>query len=377
MTTRWRALVTAPIALSRTTIVSLLVAVASLPLYALFPTAVGLNGDLERYGQAGIDLLCGNGRRVWSNYQIEPLFAAVLFGFSNVWGALTGIGATACVDPGRQVFWLPIALSATVILGLVVAVRHLGAQAFFFHLVFCLETVLMMLPFNLLRQFIAVVVIMAVVSLLVRKRISPAVFCASLVPAALIHWSVWPLLVVALCAVAVIELPDLHNRTASRAQVVVVLVFGTVGLIVAGYAMNAYILPRFQLAAFGPRGLGWSLASSVRALFSPITVAVVTFAFAIGLRVEGGFVRTFAVLSAMLYVAVAVSGNISATERMRALILPVIYFVFLYLVNTRSAGRRWRTINLAFVGWAIFTFVWHSVITRPFATRPSFTQLFQ
>lgn len=377
MTTRWRALVTAPIALSRTTIVSCLIAGASLPLYVLFPTAVGLNGDLERYGRAGFDLLCGDGRRVWSNYQIEPLFVAILFGFSEVWAALTGLGAGACANPGLQIFWLPIALSATVILGLMVAVRHLGANAFFFHLVFCLETVLMMLPFNLLRQFLAVGVIMVLVPRLVRKRLSPVMFCAGLVPAALIHWSVWPMILVGLCTLGAVELSDLRHRPVSRLQVVVALLVGLVGLAVVGYAMVVYVLPRFQLAAFGPRGLGWSLTASVRGMFSPITIAVVTFGLAIGLRVQDGFVRTFAMLLAILYVAVAVSGNISATERMRALILPTVYFVFVYLVSNASTGVRWRMIHLVFVGWAIFTFTWHAVITRPFATRPSFTQLFQ
>lgn len=363
--------------LSRPAVVSLIVACVALPLYVVFPTAVGLNGDLGRYGQAGMNLLCGNGQRVWLNYQIEPLFVAILFGFSKVWGSLTGVDASACADPGLRVFWLPIALSATAILGLVIAVRHLGGQALFFHVVFCLETVLMMLPFNLLRQFIAVVVIMALLSLLVRKRISPAVFCAGLVSAALIHWSVWPLILVGFLTIGLIELPHLRNLRVNRLNVIVAVVIGGVGLVAAGYAMGAYVLPRFQLAAFGPRGLGWSLTSSVRGLFSPITFAIVTLACGVGLKVPDGFVRTFVLLSAMLYFAVAVSGNISATERMRALILPMIYFVFLYLVHNRSAGPRWRLINLAFVGAVIFIFSWHSVITRPFAARPAFTQLFQ
>src|SRR5207253_817981 len=95
----------------RTAIVWLMVAALSLPMYVLFPTGVGLNGDLGRYGQAGMDLLCGHPHRVWANYQIEPLFVAILFGFSKVWGAITGVDAAACADPGLRIFWLPIGLS--------------------------------------------------------------------------------------------------------------------------------------------------------------------------------------------------------------------------------------------------------------------------
>ena len=45
--------------------ISTLVAIFALPLYILFPTVVGLNGDLENYGKAGLSLLCSD----WVSYE--------------------------------------------------------------------------------------------------------------------------------------------------------------------------------------------------------------------------------------------------------------------------------------------------------------------
>lgn len=368
---------TAALAIPRRTIIFVAVAAVSLPMYFLFPTAVGLNGDLGRYGSAGLNLICGDGQRVWANYRIEPLFVAILLAFSKVWGAMAGFGPAHCAAPGLNIFWLPVFMSATLILLQMFVVRHLGAGAICFHLVFCLDTALMMLPFNLVRQFVAVVIMMALVSLLIRNRISPAMFSAGLVVTALVHWSAWLLVLVSLVAMALVEMARLRTRTArlSGRSLAVAVAIGAPGVVIGVYLLGAYVLPRFQLAILGPRGLGLSLESSVRGLVSPITLSVLAFAVAIALSLKAGFVRTFVGIAAILYFLVAVSGSVPAMERLRALVLPMSYFIFLYLLHGRSIGPRWQVFNVLFLVFAILNFSWHAFVIKPFDGRPSFTQL--
>ncbi|MGQ0560248.1 MAG: hypothetical protein ACT443_00065, partial [Gemmatimonadota bacterium] len=144
--------------INRGTVTAVAVAAIVLPVYALATTMVGLNGDLYRYGIDGLQLACGTGQRVWANYRFEPFFVAVWFALAKAWSVLFASGSTTyCSDPGLQVFWMPIFAGVVLIAVQMFVVRHLGASAAAFHLVFCLDTLLMMLPFNLIRQFIATI----------------------------------------------------------------------------------------------------------------------------------------------------------------------------------------------------------------------------
>lgn len=365
-----------PIAIRRKTLLHVLVAMLALPLYVLGPTGVGLNDDLARYGASGLGSVCGDSSRVWANYQREPIFAGVLTGFSRVWAGVTGFDADRCRAPGLNVYWLPISLAVTLILLQLLIVRHLGASALAFHAVFCLDTVLMMLPFNLLRQFLAVVLALALLALLVRERISPVVFASGLVASALIHWSGWLLVGVSGVAMFLNSAPTewLGTVRVSRRTALGGLVLGAAAL-AAAYAVVVFALPRFQLAVSGSRGLGLSLESSVRGLVSPITMSILTFAAAIAVALKAGFLRMFVIVAAATYFLVAISGSVAAMERLRAFVLPMTYFVFLSLLRARIIAPRWRFINVLFLVFILCNFAWHAAVLKPFAGRPSFAQL--
>ena len=369
------------IGVSRSTVVSAAVSAICLPLYAVFPTTVGLNGDLARYGSSGIQLLCGDGRRVWANYQSEPVFVAVWWALAKFWAVVFGPGAAAyCVAPGANIFWLAITAVAVLVVLQIYIVRSLGVGALSFHLVFCLDTALMMMPFNLIRQFVAVIMVLALISLMLRGRIQPVWFVAALVMPALVHWSVWALFLTGMISLMMVEGHRVSTIRLKRpASALLVILVGLGVLAVAAYVLaGAYLLPRIQALLSNPgRFAGFGLEPTVRGLVSPVTLAVVVFTYAISRQLKVGFARTLMISTAVMYFVVAASGLVPAMERLRMLVLPVTYFAFLYLLHRRTIDSRWQVVNVLFVLFAVFNFSWHAMISRPFADRSSFLQLFE
>lgn len=354
--------------------VSVLVAVFALPLYAVFPTVVGLNGDLERYGVAGLSLLCGDGGGVWGNYHFEPLFVAILWFFAAVWDFLFSSGTgDNCLNPGLNIFWLPIFISTIFILLQTYIVRHLRGSAIYFHMFFCLDAALLMLPFNLLRQFIAVVIVVALVSLLIRARISPRAFIAALVVPALVHWSAWLFFLLGLGAMVVTMTPSLlviavrlSKRTiVAWATVVCVALLG----VYFGHALYGLFAEKL-VARF-------DISLSVAALLSPTMFFIAVFTYAISQNLKHEFARTFIVCASILYFMIAMSGDALILERLRAFLLAMMYFVFLYIRGNRSLAPGWEVFNMLFLLFALSTFFWNAIVARPFDGRPAFTQLLE
>lgn len=329
-------------------------------------------------------MLCGDGRRVWANYQFEPVFVAVWWALAKVWAVLFGPGAAEyCADPRLNIFWLVITAVAVLVVLQIYIVRSLGVGALSFHLVFCLDTALLMMPFNLIRQFVAVIMVLALVSLMLRDRIQPRWFVAALAVPALVHWSAWALLLMGVISVMVVEWPRVSRirlKRSASSLVVVLIALVVLGVLAAtAYVLSvSYLLPRIQTILSNPRRFaGFGIEPTVRGLVSPITLAVLLFAYAISRQLGAGFARTFMISTAAMYFAVAASGMVPAMERMRMLVLPATYFAFLYVLDKRTTDPRWQVVNVLFVLFAVFNFSWHAMISRPFADRASFLQLFE
>ena len=365
--------------INRGTVTGVAVATIVLPLYALSTTMVGLNGDLNRYGIDGLQLVCGSGQRVWANYRFEPFFVAVWFALAKAWAVLFASGSTAyCSDPGLQAFWMPVFAGAVLIAVQIVVVRHLGASAVAFHLVFCLDTLLMMLPFNLIRQFIATTVVLGATSLLVRGRLSPRWFTALLIVPALIHWSGWMLVGLALIALIAAEAAHVHRgRSPGRWQTTAVVI--QVVVLVAATASLAGV---FLIARVGDIALAnkvferFTVEAAVRGLVSPITLTVIIFAVASSRAVRDPFLRVFLAGAGMMYFLGAASGHVPLMERLRAMILPMTLFIFLYALRRQWLAPRWHAISVCVVAFSVVNFTWHALVLEPFAGRPSFTRLF-
>lgn len=346
-----------------------LLAIFALPLlYILLPTMVGLNGDLKRYGEAGLSLLCSDGGAIWANYKSEPLFVAILWFFAEVWSVLfSSDQADYCLNPGFNVFWLPIFVSTIFILLLIYIVRPLRGAAIYFHLVFCLDTALLMLPFNLLRQFIAMVIVVALVSLLIRERISPLTFIAALVVPALIHWSVWFLFLTGLAA----TIPSLFLIAARLSKRTVAAWAGVVGLVLLGVFLGPALYNLFSEKLMSRL----DVSLSINGLLHPVTFFVAVFSYAISRHLKQEFACRFIVCTTILYVVITLTGNSLIIERMRTLLVPTAYFAFLYIRATRPLAPAWSAVNVLFVLFALTSFLWNAIVAQPFAERDSFMQL--
>lgn len=348
--------------------ISTLVAIFALPLYILFPTVVGLNGDLERYGKAGLSLLCNDWVSYWANYKLEPLFVAILWFFAEVWSVLfSSDQADYCLNPGFNVFWLPIFVATIFILLLIYVVRPLRGVAIYFHLVFCLDTALLMLPFNLLRQFIAVVIVVALVSLLIREKISPRAFIAALVVPALIHWSGWLLFLAGLAAIT----PSFLLNAARLSKHTIAGWASVVGLALLGVFWGPILYNLFSEKLMSRL----DVSLSINGLLHPVTFFVAVFSYAISRHLKQEFARRFIVCATILYVVITLTGNSLIIERMRTLLVPTAYFAFLYIRATRPLAPAWSAVNVLFVLFALTSFLWTAIVAQPFAERDSFMQL--
>ena len=347
--------------------ISTLVAIFALPLYIFCTTVVGLNGDLENYGKASLSLLCNDWVSYWENYKLEPLFVAILWLFAEGWSVLfSSDQADYCLNPGVNVFWIPIFIATIFILLLIYIVRPLRGAAIYFHLVFCLDTALLMLPFNLLRQFIAVVIVVALVSLLIREKISPRAFIAALVVPALIHWSGWLFFLTGLAAITpsfLLNAARLPKRAIAAASVVGLVLLGVFWEPIPYNLFYEKIMSRLDASL------------PIHGLLHPITFFVAVFAYAISRHLKQEFARRFIVCVTTLYVVSTLIGDSLITERMRAFLIPTVYFVFLYIRAARPLAPAWSVVNVLFVLFALTSFLWNAIVTQPFAERDSFMQL--
>lgn len=163
----------------------------------LLATSVGLSKTFAIYADHANGLICGN-FGAFSNYKQEPLFFLIMWVGSEIWNFLFFPGCTP--ETSSPNFWLPIFLSGFFILQFSYVTRHLRWFAVYYHIALCLDAGTFALPFHLLRQFIAVVIVVMALSMLLTEEIGPGKFVAYLVAASLIHFSAWLLVALALVA---------------------------------------------------------------------------------------------------------------------------------------------------------------------------------
>jgi hypothetical protein len=370
-------------------VAAVLTAVFMFLMYTL-PISVGLNGDMNHYAQSGLSLICEDWRSVWGNYGHEPVFFSVLWVSSEAWNFLFSSGCHQITGTSR--FWLPIFMAVVFILLLIHVTRHLGRSAIYFHMVVCLDTALMMLPFNLLRQFMALVIVVWLLSLLLRERITPIAFSVYLAVPALIHWAAWLLVLAAVPAVMASRIHIVREHISKAREAGTAILWAVVTLALCSMVIIYYydFLAAKLLARLGDSPAYFSLFSPVTPLSTHFSgnlagsgfftflnlIVVVAFAYAANRYLRNDFARRFVVSVAILYVLIPLFGaDAIVMQRARVIVLAVVYFMFLHIRNNGFLSARWEIFNLGFLLYGLSSFFWHEVVVRPFEGRLSFALL--
>lgn len=343
-------------------------------LYAL-TTTVGLSQTLGNYADQGMIIICGDITSILINYKTEPVFSLILLVTSEIWNFIFSSGCYQ--DIGKSNLWLPVFIASIFISLLIYITRHLGHSAIYFHMVFVLDSALNFLPFHVLRQFIALVIVLMLVSLMIRDKISPLKFTAYLVVSSMIHFSVWLLVFVAAAAIITPKFSAISikegfykatNSIRIVSQIVVAVALMYVTLIFYYDTLAAKILPRLgNVFLFG--------SSSGSGLFTLLGTAFAgLLAYAAMQNVKHDFARRFVIYAAISYVLVSFVGfDGLMVHRTRTLVLAIAYFIFLFYRNNNSLSFRWEVFNLVFLAYEFSIFFWNETVVRSHDGKPSFS----
>lgn len=343
-------------------------------LYAL-TTTVGLSQTLGNYADQGMSLICGDITSILSNYKNEPVFFLILLATSEIWNFIFSSGCYQ--DIGTSNFWLPVFIASIFISLLIYATRHLGHSAIYFHMVFCLDSALNFLPFHVLRQFIALVIVLMLISLMIRDKISPLKFTAYLVVASMIHFAVWLLVFVAAAAIitpklAAINIKESFSKATNSirigSQIVVAAALMYVTLIFYYDTLATKVLPRLGNAPLS----GSQSGSGLFTLLSMVFVGFLVYAAVQNLKHD--FARRFVFYVAIFYILISFFGfDDLMVHRTRTLVLAIAYFIFLYNRNNNSRSFKWEFFNLVFLAYEFSIFFWNETVVRSHDSKPSFS----
>lgn len=345
----------------------------------LLTTSVGLSRTFANYADHATRLVCGD-FGAFSNYKHEPLFFLIMWVGSEIWNFLFFPGCTPVTSSPN--FWLPVFLAGFFILQFSYVTRHLRWFAVYYHIALCLDAGLVSLPFHLLRQFIAVVIVVMALSMLLRKEIGPGKFVAYLIAASLTHFSAWLLVALALVALAI------QNREAVfaacgkatrtfRGRWLTVVALGVLCLAAAFYyeLLAAKIFPRFDFG-LSVMSVGLRLGSG-SGIFSLINIGFVCLlSYGARSHLKDPFAKQFVSLVAISYLMFWLLGADSlVVQRTYVFVLAIAYFGFLFALRSGVLSVKWQTVNFIFLAYEFSTFFFNSVFVRAFDARRSFSTI--
>ncbi len=345
----------------------------------LLATSVGLSKTFAIYADHATRLVCGD---LWPvfNYKHEPLFAVIMWVGSEIWNFLFFPGCTS--ETGSPNFWLPVFIAGFFILQFSYVTRHLRWFAVYYHIALCLDAGTSTLPFHLLRQFIAVVIVVMALSMLLRKEVGPGKFIAYLIAASLTHFSAWLLVALALVALviqnreAVFAACEKATKT-SRGRWLTVAALGVLCLAAIFYyeLLVAKVFHRFDFSL--SLGSIVSRLGSGSGIFSLISIGFVCLlAYGASSHLKNPFAKQFVSLVAISYLMFWLFGVDSlVVQRTYVYVLAIAYFGFLFALCSGVLTVKWQMINFIFLAYEFSMFFFNSVFVRAFDARRSFSTI--
>jgi len=333
--------------------------------FYLLTLQVSLNGDLLRYEnslRAISNIHFWEFESLFKNYVGEPFFALILKVYSWLLKIILFLTSSSPFYT-QPPYTLIIPLSVILILIMIYRTSKLE-YALFLHAILCLDIGLSLLPFNLLRQYAAFVILVPTLLMYLSGR-GPSkltLWITSLV-AALTHWTFW-LYVGVLVVEYFVNKENKKLRRSSPLTITLSIVIMSTILVFAFNAEIHRLIERMMTGNFTP----------------PSPTNFICFGLAaVILQKHDGLLQKLIATSCILTLGILTlfGGDALIFERHRILYLPVLIGLILQESSSFNFPFRRDFLKLVLMAFFIGGFIWNDLIVDPFQDRDYFTELFK